>query len=496
MSKTAITPTREQDYPQWYQEVVKAADLAEASDVRGCMIIKPQGYAIWENMQSNLDARFKALGHMNAYFPLLIPLSYMEQEAKHVEGFAKECAVVTHTRLEANDEGGLSPASPLEEPYIIRPTSETIIGKSFAKWIQSHRDLPLKLNQWANVMRWEMRTRIFLRTSEFLWQEGHTAHATAAEAQEETMQMLDVYAQFSEEMAAIPVIKGEKTPEERFPGAEHTYTIEAMMQDKKALQSGTSHFLGQGFSKSFGIEFADKEGKLQLAWTTSWGMTTRMIGGVIMVHSDDDGLICPPRLAPQHIVIIPIIRKAEETEAIMTYCETLATNLRGQNFHGAPLRVLLDTRDMNGGEKTWEHIKKGVPIRLEVGPRDMANNSVFMGRRDLGIKEKQGIAKDEFTEQAVTLLDEIQVNLYKRAKSFMQDNTQTITNLDKFQKLFAGDAAPGFVQCHCDESADYIKLIKPLKATARCILLDDTVTGTCIFTGKETTRQVIFAKAY
>lgn len=496
MAKTAITPTRQEDYPQWYQEVIKAADLAENSDVRGCMIIKPQGYAIWENMQANLDARFKALGHVNAYFPLLIPLSYMEKEAEHVEGFAKECAVVTHTRLEANDEGGLSPASPLEEPYVIRPTSETIINKSFAKWIQSHRDLPMKLNQWANVMRWEMRTRIFLRTSEFLWQEGHTAHATADEAQQETMQMLDVYAQFAKEVAAIPVIKGEKTPEERFPGAEHTYTIEAMMQDKKALQAGTSHFLGQNFSKSFGIEYADKDGKLQLAWTTSWGMSTRILGGMIMVHGDDNGLVCPPRLAPQHIVIIPIIRKAEEQDAIMQYCKDLADQLRQQNYFGAPLRVLLDTREMNGGEKTWEHIKKGVPIRLEVGPRDMANNSVFMGRRDLDVKDKKGIDKAEFIQQAAALLDEMQNNLYERAKTFMETNMQAVADLQSFEKLFADADAPGFVQVFCDESAEYIELIKPLKATARCVLLDTDSQGSCVFTGKNTKRQVIFAKAY
>lgn len=493
----AISPTRAQNYPDWYQEVVKAADLAENSDVRGCMIIKPQGYAIWENMQQALDKAFKATGHVNCYFPLLIPMAYLEKEAEHIDGFAKECAVVTHTRLETNAQGKLVPGGELEEPYIIRPTSETIINKSFSKWVQSHRDLPIKINQWCNIMRWEMRTRLFLRTSEFLWQEGHTCHSTRDEAMAETMQMLGVYTDFAQNVAAIPVIQGEKTPEERFPGAEHTFTIESMMQDKKALQSGTSHFLGQHFSIPFDIKFSDKNGTLQHAWTTSWGMTTRMIGALIMTHSDDDGLVCPPRLAPQQIVIIPVIRNSDEHSDIMLYCETLAKKLRMIRFHDEPLRVLVDAREMNGGEKTWDHIKKGTPIRLEIGPRDMANDSVFMARRDLPHKEKKSLKQDDFVDSVCTLLNEIQDGMFNRAQARLKDNTFSIESLDKFTAAFAGEQAPGFIQVFCDESAEYEELVKPLKATARCIPLhSEERTGTCIFTGKTTSRQVIFAKAY
>lgn len=491
----AIAPTRAENYPEWYQSVIKAADLAENSDVRGCMIIKPWGYAIWEFIQASLDKAFKNTGHVNAYFPLLIPLSYLEQEAAHVDGFAKECAVVTHTRLEAKD-GKLVPAGALEEVYIIRPTSETIIGKSFAKWIQSHRDLPLKINQWANVMRWEMRPRIFLRTSEFLWQEGHTAHATSEEAMAETMMMLDVYSDFARTMAALPVVKGEKTAEERFPGADHTYTIEAMMQDKKALQGGTSHFLGQNFSKAFGIQFTDHEG-LKHAWTTSWGLSTRIMGALIMTHSDDDGLICPPRLSPQHIVIIPIIRKPEEREAILHYCESIAASLREQQYHEGTLRVLVDTRDINGGEKSWEFIKKGVPIRLEIGPRDIANDAVFMARRDLGVKEKTALPRAEFIAKATIWLDDIQAKMLAKAEAFLHDNTRSVTTLDEFTALFKGESIPGFVKCFCDESSNYIDIVKPMQATARCIPFDDNnAEGICIFSGKTTGRQVIFAKAY
>jgi prolyl-tRNA synthetase len=497
MMTHAISPTRAENYPDWYQEVIKAADLAENSDVRGCMIIKPQGYAIWENMQQTLDKAFKATGHVNAYFPLLIPMSYLEKEAEHIEGFAKECAVVTHTRLEADAKGKLMPAGQLEEPYIIRPTSETIINKSFAKWVQSHRDLPIKINQWCNVMRWEMRTRLFLRTSEFLWQEGHTAHATAEEAMAETMQMLQVYTDFAQNVCAIPVIKGEKTPEERFPGAENTYTIEAMMQDKKALQSGTSHFLGQHFSIPFDIKFADKDGKLQHAWTTSWGMTTRMIGALIMTHSDDDGLVCPPRLAPHQIVIIPVIRNAEEKNNIMQFCENLASTLRAVRFHDESIRVLIDTRDINGGEKTWDHIKKGAPIRLEIGPRDMANDSVFMARRDKPHKEKTSLKQADFVNVVCAILDEIQQGMFLRAQTRLIENTIKIDSLAEFTHALAGEEAPGFIQVFCDESAQYQEIVKPLKATARCVLLEtDGTTNECIFTGKQTSRQVIFAKAY
>lgn len=497
MSKNAIFPSRAENYPEWYQAVIKAADLAEnAPDVRGCMIIKPWGYAIWENIQRYLDATFKATGHVNAYFPLLIPMSYLSKEAEHIDGFAKECAVVTHSRLQANGEGALVPASPLEEPYVIRPTSETIIGQSFARWIQSHRDLPLKINQWANVMRWEMRTRLFLRTSEFLWQEGHTAHATVGEAMQETLQMLDVYADFAQDIAAIPVIKGEKTPEERFPGAINTYTIETMMQDKKALQSGTSHFLGDTFSRSFNIQYTDQAGVLQHAQTTSWGVSTRIIGGLIMTHSDDDGLVCPPRLAPQHVVIIPIIRNDAQKTEVLTYCENVAAALRAERYHGEPLRVHVDVRDMNGAEKSWEYVKKGVPIRIEIGPRDIENDAVFVARRDKPVKEKQSFARAEFIAKVTHELDDMQRHLFTKAKAFLDQHLLRADTLDAFTAYFTPEEAPGFIQCFCHEDADYIDIIKPLKATARCIPLDASGEGVCIFTGKKTARQVIFAKAY
>jgi len=347
MPKNAISPTRQENYPEWYQQVVKAADLAETSDVRGCMVIKPWGYAIWENIQRQLDARFKATGHENAYFPLFIPMSFLEKEAEHVEGFAKECAVVTHHRLEPDPEGGLRPAesAKLEEPLIVRPTSETIIGATFARWVESYRDLPILINQWANVVRWELRTRMFLRTTEFLWQEGHTVHATEAEAREETRQMLDIYAEFAENCMAMPVIKGEKTEGERFPGAVATYSIEALMQDRKALQAGTSHFLGQNFAKAQEIKYQDQSGNEVYAWTTSWGVSTRLIGGLIMTHSDDDGLVLPPVLAPAHVVILPIYRNDDERSSVLAYCDSLKEELAAQVFDGDPVRVRIDDRD-------------------------------------------------------------------------------------------------------------------------------------------------------
>ncbi|HEY4313123.1 MAG TPA: aminoacyl--tRNA ligase-related protein, partial [Pirellulales bacterium] len=349
--QTAITPTRSDDYPEWYQQVVRAADLAEQSPVRGCMVIKPWGYALWENMQRVLDRMFKETGHVNAYFPLFIPLSYLEKEAEHVEGFAKECAVVTHHRLEAGPDGGLVPTGKLEEPLVVRPTSETIIGAMYAKWVQSYRDLPILINQWANVVRWELRTRMFLRTTEFLWQEGHTAHATRAEAEEETRKMLGVYARFAQEYMAMPVIRGEKTAGERFPGAVNTYSIEAMMQDRKALQAGTSHFLGQNFSKAQEIKFLSSEGREEFAWTTSWGVSTRLIGGMIMTHGDDDGLILPPRLAPQHVVILPIYRSDEERASVLDYCQKLRAELTAQRYDDEPVRALLDDRDIARADK-------------------------------------------------------------------------------------------------------------------------------------------------
>ncbi len=496
--KTAITPTREENYPEWYQQVVKAADLAETSPVRGCMVIKPWGWAIWEGMQRELDARFKQTGHVNAYFPLFIPMSFLEKEAEHVEGFAKECAVVTHHRLEPDGEGGLRPAGKLEEPLIVRPTSETIIGAMYAKWVQSYRDLPILINQWANVVRWELRPRLFLRTTEFLWQEGHTAHATSEEAIEETLKMLDVYADFAENVMAMPVIKGEKTPDERFPGAVATYTIEAMMQDRKALQAGTSHFLGQNFSKAQEIKFQSKEETEEYAWTTSWGVSTRLVGGLIMTHSDDDGLICPPRLAPKHVVILPIYRNDEERSQVLDYCQSLSAELSELRYHEERVRVEIDDRDLRGGEKVWHHIKRGVPLRLEVGPRDIASDSVFLGRRDKGPKEKSGIPRTEFVATLTTLLDEMQQGLYDRAHQLRRESTQEIDTLDDFRNYFADDAPGGFAMTHwggLDPQVD--EVLKPLKVTPRCIpLTDDAEPGTCPFTGRESKQRIVFAKSY
>lgn len=501
--QTAITPTREEDYPEWYQQVVKAADLAETSPVRGCMVIKPWGYAIWENIQKELDRRFKETGHKNAYFPLFIPMSYLQKEAEHVEGFAKECAVVTHSRLEADEDGKLQPAGPLEEPLIVRPTSETIIGELFAKWVQSYRDLPLLINQWANVVRWEMRTRLFLRTAEFLWQEGHTVHATAEEAVEETRKMLDVYADFAETYMAVPVIKGEKTAGERFPGADATYAIEAMMQDRKALQAGTSHFLGQNFSKSSNIKYLSAEGKEEFAWTTSWGVSTRLVGGLIMTHSDDDGLVLPPRIAPAHVVIIPVTPKEETRDEVLAYCRDLEKALLETTYLEGRVKVEFDDRDLRGGEKMWGWVKKGVPLRVEVGPRDIAGNSVFVGRRDQPAKQRISMQKDEFVAKVVEILEDIQGSLLARAKQFRADNTREITSEADFVEFFTpknakqpeihgGFASVGFC---CDPELED-KLSKEHKVTVRCIpneTVDEEVA--CIFTGKPG-KRVIFAKSY
>ena len=502
-AKTAITPTREEDYPEWYQQVVKGADLAESSVVRGCMVIKPWGWGIWENMQRVLDRAFKETGHVNAYFPLFIPLSFFEREAKHVEGFAKECAVVTHHRLEPDGEGGLRPAGPLEEPLVVRPTSETIIGDSYAKWVQSYRDLPILINQWANVVRWEMRPRVFLRTAEFLWQEGHTAHATKEEALEETMKMLDVYADFAENVMAMPVIKGEKTPAERFPGAVSTYCIEAVMQDRKALQAGTSHFLGQNFSKASNIQFLSAEGKQEYAWTTSWGVSTRLIGALIMVHSDDDGLILPPRLAPRHVVLVPIYRDAAERPGVMEYVNNLAKDLRAVPYFDGKVLVDIDDRDIRGGDKVWQHIKKGVPIRVEVGPRDIQQNAVFVGRRDQGPKEKKAVPREEFIATVAATLDDIQANLFKRAKALRDSVMQPIDSLEEFEAYFKPknpdqpEIHGGFALSHWADDPAVEENLKELKVTARCIPLDGPEeAGKCIFTGKPSNKRVVFAKAY
>ena len=504
--RTAITPTREDNYAEWYQQVVKAADLAENSAVRGCMVIKPWGYALWENMQRVLDDMFKATGHQNAYFPLFIPLSFMQKEATHVEGFAKECAVVTHHRLEADADGKLVPAGELDEPLVVRPTSETIIGDAFSRWVQSYRDLPLLINQWANIVRWEMRTRMFLRTTEFLWQEGHTAHATKEEAVEETMRMLGVYATFAEEWLAVPVIKGEKTAGERFPGAESTFCIEAMMQDRKALQAGTSHFLGQNFAKASEIQFLDQNGTRQFAWTTSWGVSTRLIGSLIMTHSDDDGLVLPPKVAPTQVVIIPIFRSDEEKPRVIEYCRKVAAELRVQRFADRPVSVVVDERDERGGEKVWGWIKKGVPVRLEVGPRDMEKDSLFVGRRDKTPKDKQSIPRAEFVANVAATLQSIHEGLFERARAYREQHTHRIDTKEEFYKFFTSPPVPenaptpihgGFALTHFSGDVDLERKIKDdLSVTVRCIPLDKSEPGTCPFTGKPSAQRVVWAKAY
>ncbi len=504
---TAITPTRNENYSEWYQQVVRSADLAENSPVRGCMVIKPWGYSIWENMQRVLDGMFKETGHSNAYFPLFIPVSFLEKEAAHVDGFAKECAVVTHHRLEMGPDGKLIPAGELEEPLVVRPTSETIIGATYAKWVQSYRDLPLLINQWANVVRWEMRTRLFLRTTEFLWQEGHTAHATKDEAVEETMKMLKVYADFAEGWMAMPVLQGRKTDGERFPGAVDTYCIEAMMQDRRALQAGTSHFLGQNFAKASEIKFLDAEGQQQFAWTTSWGVSTRLVGAMVMAHSDDDGLILPPKLAPAHVVIIPVVHKAEDSVAIKAWTRSLAADLRKQSFDGRPVQVHLDERDIRGGDKAWNWIKKGVPVRVEVGPRDMAADSVFMARRDRPHKEKQAVKRDAFIEGIAALLQEIQDGLFKRASDFQVTHTKSIDDLKEFDAFFAAPPAAeniptpihgGFALAHfCGDPKVEAQVKDRLGVTVRCIPLDKgDGPGKCVITGEPSPQRVVWAKAY
>ena len=465
------------------------------------MVIKPWGYRLWENMQRALDDMFKATGHQNAYFPLFIPMSYLEKEAEHVEGFAKECAVVTHHRLEPDPAGGLRPAGKLEEPLIVRPTSETIIGATYAKWVQSYRDLPILINQWANVVRWEMRTRMFLRTAEFLWQEGHTVHATSEEAIEETERMVDVYADFAENWMAMPVTIGSKTPAERFPGAVDTLSIEAMMQDRKALQAGTSHFLGQNFSKAQEIMFQSESGEREFAWTTSWGVSTRLVGALIMTHSDDDGLVLPPRLAPAQIVILPIYKNDEQRGPVLEYVNALKEELSGQQFMDAPLRIEIDDRDIRGGEKKWYHVKRGVPIRLEVGPKDMEKNSVFVGRRDQ--PKSTGMDRADLVANISTILGEMQQGLYDRAAKLRADNTVQIDNEADFRKFFTPKNADspeihgGFAHCHFSDEDTLEPLLKELKVTIRCIPRDNNDTpGTCFLTGKPAEKKAIFAKAY
>ena len=485
--------SREEDYSKWYNELVGRADLAEHSDVKGCMVIKPHGYAIWEKMKENLDRMFKETGHSNAYFPLFIPKSYLSKEADHVEGFAKECAVVTHYRLKNSDDGKgvvVDPEAKLEEELIVRPTSETIIWNSYKNWIQSYRDLPILINQWANVVRWEMRTRIFLRTAEFLWQEGHTAHATEREAIEEAERMLEVYADFAERYMAMPVIKGIKSESERFAGAIETYCIEAMMQDGKALQAGTSHFLGQNFAKAFDVKFADKEGGLEFVWATSWGVSTRLMGALIMTHSDDEGLVLPPALAPIQVVGVPIFKTAEELELISEKFKNLGAKLgeMGISFK------FDDDDNRRPGWKFAEYEAKGVPVRLAMGPRDLENGKIEVARRDLKTKE---VVNFEGCESMIqTLLEEIQKNLFTRAKDFQESRTQPVDSYEEFKIKVEKDG--GFFLAHWDGTKETEQKIKEeTKATIRCIPLDgDKASGECMVTGKPSQQRVIFAKAY
>jgi prolyl-tRNA synthetase len=484
---------RDENYAQWYNDLVIKADLAENSAVRGCMVIKPYGYAIWEKIQAQLDKMFKATGHVNAYFPLFIPKSFFSKEAKHVEGFAKECAVVTHYRLK-NDENGkgiiVDPSAKLEEELIIRPTSETIIWNSYKNWIQSYRDLPILINQWANVVRWEMRTRLFLRTSEFLWQEGHTAHATREEAVEETERMINVYADFAENYMALPVIKGYKSENERFAGALDTYAIEALMQDGKALQAGTSHFLGQNFAKAFDVRFTDRNGKLDYVWATSWGLSTRMIGALIMAHSDNHGLVLPPRLAPTQVVIVPIFKNKEQLEAISLAAGKIKSDLESKG-----ISVRFDDRDNNTpGWKFADYELKGVPIRLAIGPRDMENGTVEIARRDTLVKET--IPAGKVSEHVQELLTRIQENIYLKASEFKKENTFYIDTWDDFIKTL--DSTGGFIMAHWDGTAETEEKIKEeTMATIRCIPFDSPEeSGKCIYSGKPSKRRVLFARSY
>jgi len=485
--------SRETDYAQWYNDLVIKAGLADYSAVRGCMIIKPYGYAIWEKMRDQLDKRFKETGHVNAYFPLFIPKSFLSREAAHVEGFAKECAVITHYRLKNDPEGKgivVDPEAKLEEELIVRPTSETIIWNTYKSWIQSYRDLPLLINQWANVVRWEMRTRLFLRTTEFLWQEGHTAHSNAEEAIDETVKMLNVYAEFAEEWMAVPVIKGVKSANERFAGAVDTYSIEALMQDGKALQAGTSHFLGQNFAKAFDVKFSDKENKLDYVWATSWGVSTRLIGALIMAHSDDDGLVLPPKLAPIQVVIVPVYKTNEEKKNIDSKVHEIM-----ENFQALGVSVKYDDdENRRPGWKFAEYEMKGVPVRMAIGPRDLANNSAEVTRRDT--RKKEMVSLDGIANTIYKLLEDIQTSIFERARNYRDEHITPANSWDEFEKLL--DTKAGFISAHWDGTPETEEKIKELtKATIRCIPLDNKKeNGKCILTGKPSEQRVLFARAY
>ncbi len=505
---------RKDDYSQWYLDVIKAAQLADYSPVRGCMVIRPEGYSIWEAIQRDLDRRFKDTGHINAYFPLLIPQSFLTKEAEHVEGFAMECAIVTHSKLEKGADGKLRPAGEIEEPLIVRPTSETIIGHMYAQWIQSYRDLPVLINQWCNVMRWELRTRLFLRTAEFLWQEGHTAHETADKAQKETLRMLDVYAAFAEEFLAVPVIKGAKTESEKFPGAVTTYCIEALMQDGKALQAGTSHNLGQNFAKAFDIKFLGRDQKLQHAWTTSWGVSTRLIGAMIMAHSDDEGLVIPPKVAPTVVAIVPIFRSDEEKAKVAAFIDQMLTSLVGESEIAAAKnrmndsgihryffdkvtnqQIIVDWRDARPGDKQYHWEQRGVPFRFEVGPRDV-DAGAFVAKKRLD-RSKETVQLGSVSAQWLKdQLETVQAAMFAKAKAFRDENTRSAGSYDELKKVLSEHG--GFVRCFFEPNPENeAKIKEETKATVRCIPFEGQgAEGTCIYTGKPTKTQVLFAQSY
>ncbi len=504
----ALKTTRKSNYPEWYQSVVAQADMAETSVSPGCMVMKPWGYGIWERIRDIFDVHFKATGHENAYFPIFIPLSFFQKEAEHVNGFAKEMAVVTHSRLSMQD-GKLKPDSELDEPLIVRPTSETIIADSFSKWVKSYRDLPILINQWANVVRWEMRPRLFLRTREFLWQEGHTAHATAQEAEAETLQMLDIYRKVAEEYLAMPVLVGRKPEHEKFPGAVDTYCIEAMMQDGKALQAGTSHFLGQNFAKSAGISFINKDNKPEFAYTTSWGSSTRLIGGIIMNHADDEGMVVPPAVAPYQIILVPVIKKAEDEEKVMAYISDIYSRLQQKTSLGEKLRIKIDKRNKAAVDKFWEWTRKGAPIIVEVGPRDVENNSVMVKERlKLGTPEgKEIISAEAFMSDIENRLQQIQKQMFNRSKERLERNIRTdIQTPEQFRAYFANgndwieDGSVGkvtFVRGKWNGKPETEEILKEMKITIRCIPFDQSgTTGKCLLTGEDATLDVIYARTY
>jgi prolyl-tRNA synthetase len=498
-AKTGISPTRAEDFPQWFQSVVRDAEVAELDHVRGAMVIRPWGYGIWELMQRALDDAIKATGAVNAYFPLFIPLSYFEEEAKHVEGFAKEMAVVTHHRLEEGEDGKLHPAAELPEPLVVRPTSETIIGRSFAKWINSYRDLPLMINQWANIVRWELRPRVLLRTTEFLWQEGHTAHATEKEALEETRRMLGVYREFTEQLLAIPVIAGEKPEYERFPGAEMTLTIEAMMEDGKALQCGTSHYLGQNFSRAMEMEFTDEDGERKLCYTTSWGITTRMIGAVVMTHGDDNGLRLPPRIAPTEVQIVPITR--DDPAAVLQAADVLRAEIAEQRWSDAPVRVEVDSRDRKPAEKRWEWIRKGAPIVIELGERDIEQGVVTMTRRDDPELKRDAIPRDGAAEAVSGVLGDMQVGYLEEADRRLRERTRDdITTVEEFREFFSGEGTEsgGFVIAPWSEEVSTLETMGELGVSVRAIPFGEELPpdARCVITGGPARVVAIFAKGY